>query len=161
MCRCYNLLALFQRCCCCCCCCARSCLHLWHHQMRMAQCQSVEQHVIVMIIMMKIMWHHCFAPRISDEFVGFQRASLAPPSTVYKSSAVAEMGDRFATIDMGRNLGVVPFWGELGPHLTQCRLDRRRSGSSAPPAACSESDEPTSAYSTNSLLFMHSNVQKL
>ena len=35
----------------------------------------------------------------------------------YKSSAVAEMGDRLATIDMGRKLGDVPLfcWGELGP----------------------------------------------
>jgi len=28
------------------------------------------------------------------------------------------MGDRLATIDMGRKLGGVPLWGELGPHLT-------------------------------------------
>jgi len=29
------------------------------------------------------------------------------------SSAAAEMGDRLATIDMGRKLGAVPiFWGE-------------------------------------------------
>jgi len=45
-----------------------------------------------------------------------------------KSSAVAEMGDRLATIDMDRNLGsccAVPhFVGELGPHLTQCCLGR-------------------------------------
>ena len=43
-----------------------------------------------------------------------------------KSSAVAEMGDRLATIDMGRKLGrLSPFYlGELGPHLTQCRLSR-------------------------------------
>jgi len=29
------------------------------------------------------------------------------------------MGDRLATIDMGRKLGAVPvfLWGELGPHL--------------------------------------------
>jgi len=34
------------------------------------------------------------------------------------------MGDRLATIDMGRKLP--PFWGEkeLGSHLTQCRLSR-------------------------------------
>ena len=37
---------------------------------------------------------------------------------LYKSSAVAEMGDCLATIDMGRKLG------ELGPHLTQCCLGR-------------------------------------
>ena len=45
------------------------------------------------------------------------------------------MGDRLATIDMGRKLGgvpfevgagCVPFWdgAELGPHLTQCGLGR-------------------------------------
>jgi len=45
-----------------------------------------------------------------------------------KSSAVAEMGDRLATIDMGRKEGgcCAPFGGEgvgeLGPNLTQCRL---------------------------------------
>jgi len=32
------------------------------------------------------------------------------------------MGDRFATIDMGRKLGAVPLLqvGELDPHVTQC-----------------------------------------
>jgi len=39
-----------------------------------------------------------------------------------KCSAVAEMGDRLATVDMGRKLGAVPLLGELGPHLTQCGL---------------------------------------
>ena len=37
------------------------------------------------------------------------------------------MGDRVATVDMGRKLGAMPpFWGsgEMGPHLTQCRLGR-------------------------------------
>jgi len=36
------------------------------------------------------------------------------------------MGDRLATLDMGRKVGAaVPLSvGELGPHLTQCRLDR-------------------------------------
>ena len=48
---------------------------------------------------------------------------------VYKSSAVglAEMGDRLATIDIGRILGAVPpfFWGGgARPHVTQCRLRR-------------------------------------
>ena len=39
-----------------------------------------------------------------------------------KCSAVAEMGDRLTTIDMGRKEGAtVPFLGVgLGPHLTQC-----------------------------------------
>jgi len=43
-----------------------------------------------------------------------------------KCSAVAKMGDRLATIDMGQKLGevAVPLFGcvELGPHVTQCRL---------------------------------------
>jgi len=50
---------------------------------------------------------------------------------MYKSSAAAEMGDRLATIDMGRELGrVVPafFFGggeeEPGLHLTQCGRGR-------------------------------------
>jgi len=44
-----------------------------------------------------------------------------------KSSAVAEMGDRLATIDIRRKAGVLcPILGreELGPHRTQCRLGR-------------------------------------
>jgi len=43
-----------------------------------------------------------------------------------KCSAVAEMGNRLATIDMGQKLGgCVPFGeGELGPHLAQCGLGR-------------------------------------
>jgi len=44
---------------------------------------------------------------------------------MYKSSAVAEMGDRLATVDMGRKFGAVHFFeGELGPHLKQSRLGR-------------------------------------
>ena len=34
------------------------------------------------------------------------------------------MGDHLATVDMGQKLGVVPLWGELGPHVTQCGLSR-------------------------------------
>ena len=42
-----------------------------------------------------------------------------PVDSTCKSSAVAEMGDRLTTIDTSPT----PFfWGELGPHLTQCRL---------------------------------------
>jgi len=42
-----------------------------------------------------------------------------------KSSAVAEVGDRLATVDMGRKLsGRSPFVVGAGPHLTQCRLGR-------------------------------------
>jgi len=58
-------------------------------------------------------------------------AVLPNNSPDYKSSAVAEMGNRLATIDMGRNdMGrkvgdAVPISvGELGPHLTQWRLGR-------------------------------------
>jgi len=41
-----------------------------------------------------------------------------------KSSAVVEMGDRLATIDIDRKLGKLCLLGELGPHLTQCRQGR-------------------------------------
>ena len=44
-----------------------------------------------------------------------------------KSSAVAEMGDRLVTVNMGRKVGgaTVPLYvGKLGPHLTQCGLGR-------------------------------------
>jgi len=34
------------------------------------------------------------------------------------------MGDRLATIDMGRKVGATVPWGGLGPQLTQCRLGR-------------------------------------
>ena len=38
-------------------------------------------------------------------------------------STVAEMGDRLATIDTGPKLGGgCATLGELGPHVTQCRL---------------------------------------
>jgi len=49
-------------------------------------------------------------------------------STRNKCSAAAEMGNRLATIDMGRKLGSrAPFYGgELGLHLAQCGLDRGR-----------------------------------
>ena len=42
-----------------------------------------------------------------------------------KSSAVAQMGDRLATVDMGRKIGeLCPLWGKVDPHITQCGLDR-------------------------------------
>ena len=35
---------------------------------------------------------------------------------LYDCSAIAEMGDRLATIDIGRKLGAVPLWaGDVGP----------------------------------------------
>jgi len=37
---------------------------------------------------------------------------------------VAQMGDRLATIDMGRKSEAVPLLGELDPHITQCGLGR-------------------------------------
>jgi len=44
----------------------------------------------------------------------------------YKSSAVAEMGDRLATIDMHLKLGggLSLMIGKLDPHVTQCGLGR-------------------------------------
>ena len=51
--------------------------------------------------------------------------SVRPEKRINKCSAVAEMGDRLATIDMDRKLGAVPLLGgELGAHLTQCGLGR-------------------------------------
>ena len=46
--------------------------------------------------------------------------------TQYKSSAVAKMGERLATIYMDQKVGDgVPLsWGELGPYLTQRGLGR-------------------------------------
>ena len=48
--------------------------------------------------------------------------------TAYKSSGFTEIGDRLATIDMGRKeregLLCPCSWEELGPHLTQCGLGR-------------------------------------
>ena len=41
-----------------------------------------------------------------------------------KCSAVADMGDRLATIDMCRKLRAVSLFGEMGPHLTQYDLDQ-------------------------------------
>jgi len=45
-----------------------------------------------------------------------------------KCSAVAEMGERLATIDMGQKLECALFerGSELGPHVTQCGLGRGR-----------------------------------
>jgi len=42
------------------------------------------------------------------------------PSTFLQELGMAEMGDRLATMDMGRNVAAVPLsvWGELGPHVT-------------------------------------------
>ena len=45
-------------------------------------------------------------------------------NTNNKCSAVTEMGDRLAAIDIGRKLGVCPFvWG-AGTYVTQCGLSR-------------------------------------
>ena len=58
-----------------------------------------------------------------------KRTSATYPSEVLfwnKSSAVTEMGDRLATIDIGQKVRglLCPFHGgvQLSPHLTQCRL---------------------------------------
>ena len=42
-----------------------------------------------------------------------------------KCSAVAEMGDLLATIDISKKFAAVPLLGgELGPRVTQCGLGR-------------------------------------
>jgi len=52
--------------------------------------------------------------------------ALLPVLTDNKCSAVAQMGDRLATIDMCQKLGLWPFLGgrKLGPYLTECGLGR-------------------------------------
>ena len=82
----------------------------------------------------------CFMPEpsprsFSSHSSGFQDERMQKKSTVRvnhisqingnRSSAVAEMGDRLATIDMGRKVRVLlcPFSGGSG-YLTQCRLGR-------------------------------------
>ena len=58
-----------------------------------------------------------------------------------KSSSVAEMGDRLATIDMGRNWGLLcPFRGGAGSRLTQCGFGQR--GGAAVPLSWWESWVP-------------------
>jgi len=53
-----------------------------------------------------------------------QRQCISPSLMYlfYKCSAVAEVGNRLAVVDMGRKLGAVPLMGELDPYVTQCWL---------------------------------------
>jgi len=45
---------------------------------------------------------------------------MEQPRSANKCSAVAEMGDRLATINMAENWGLYLFWeGELSPHVTE------------------------------------------
>jgi len=48
--------------------------------------------------------------------------SVCQLTCLKKVLAASEMGDRLATIDMGRKFGAPFGWEELGPHLTQCGL---------------------------------------
>ena len=48
----------------------------------------------------------------------------ATDDRLYKSSAVAEMGDRLATVDMGQQWVLLCRF--MGPHLTQCPLGREK-----------------------------------
>jgi len=58
----------------------------------------------------------------------FTKVSYRRQNKHNKTSAVAEMGDRLATVDMARKVGnyCAPFrgLGDPGPHLTLCRLGR-------------------------------------
>jgi len=61
----------------------------------------------------------------TDKLYYWYNSRNTSSTTAHKSLAIAEMGDRLATIDIGRKLGAVPlFFGGTGPHLTQCRLGR-------------------------------------
>jgi len=66
----------------------------------------------------------CVCVCLLNELIHYRQLS----SKSYKSSAVAEMGDHLATIDMGEKCRglLCPFqWGgELGPHLSQYGLGR-------------------------------------
>jgi len=61
--------------------------------------------------------HQLLAKR--DAATHMARSALFLGNRLYKYSAVAEMGDRLATVDMGRKLGeAVPILdGELGPYM--------------------------------------------
>jgi len=65
--------------------------------------------------------------RITTHKIALAQLRRAVKGVRSYSSAVAEMGDRLATIDMGRKLGegCAFFGGELGPHLAQGGLGRR------------------------------------
>jgi len=68
------------------------------------------------------MMTHIYPLNCTDYFNNriFKNARRLTADILNKCSAVAEMGDRLATIDIGRKLGAVPpFWeGVLDPHLT-------------------------------------------
>ena len=54
----------------------------------------------------------------------FTRTSHIYVISEYKCSAVAEIGDRLATVEMGWKLAGRAPLGAAGPYLTQCRLGR-------------------------------------
>ena len=62
----------------------------------------------------------------NNVFYGDFFSGSVSPSETDKSSAVAEMGDRLATIGMGQKWGgaAVGNWVPTGSHLTQCGLGR-------------------------------------
>ena len=55
-------------------------------------------------------------PHVRNENKNRQKSQLFPGMKINKSSAIAEVGDRLATVDMDRK---VPLLVELDPHLTQ------------------------------------------
>ena len=71
---------------------------------------------------------HCQRFAIATDLGCLSVEPIRVTELLYKTSAVAEMGDRLATIDMSRKVGggglLCPFPGGMGPHLTQRRLGR-------------------------------------
>ena len=63
---------------------------------------------------------------MAGEHIYFTNEVVTATVDLNKSSAVAEMGDRLATIGMGPKWGgaAVGVESPLGPHLTQCGMGR-------------------------------------
>jgi len=111
--------------------------HWWYQFVSWRVKLSVQQFVIFDLKIKKqvvrVIWHKAVSQTHMDGSVAFARwrqctphACTLPQPGKYNNSAAVDMGDRLATIDMGRKLGVVPPFGrgELGPYLAQCGLGR-------------------------------------
>ena len=98
-------------------------------------CQSHNSNISMIVCSLLPLWpgfvveiQSCLDLFFAPSQAGVQNVAISVPVCLLvclnKSSAVAEMGDHLATVDMARKVGAsVPLsGGELGPHLTQCRL---------------------------------------